>query len=175
MGVYIYSQLSSASAALLTLHSYPLVTGACSFVSHLDSPGSIQPGTHSFWPTGLITHTNLSSVLPGTHFYSRVERAHGYVWIKALPKSTTSTTNSAQSAIKPAISSLQVAQAGICLLSLIGPHKTKLDQITTGASPVDIAISAKSVTSPPRASGPNQYTLRALKTSLRNWYTIIRG
>ena len=55
----VYSPVSSANAALLTWHSYPLVAGPCSFISHLSFLGSIQPGSHKFWRTQLITHTSL--------------------------------------------------------------------------------------------------------------------
>ena len=82
----VYSEVSSASAALPTLHTYPLVTGPCSFPSHLNFPGSIQPGSYKFWRLELITHTHThthmhtslsalprkltkaSLVLPGTYF-----------------------------------------------------------------------------------------------------------
>ena len=49
----------SACAALLTSHEYPLITGPCSFINHFNSLGSIQPSSHKFWCTWLITHTSL--------------------------------------------------------------------------------------------------------------------
>ena len=56
---FIYSPVPSASAPLLTLHNYSLITGPCSFISHLISQGSTQPGSHKFWLTWLITHASL--------------------------------------------------------------------------------------------------------------------
>ena len=93
---------------------------------HLNSARnrSIQPGSHKFWRTSLITHTSLLGPTI-THFYSWVERVH--VWVKALPKSTASTADSVQPGIEPAISRLQVAHTttgatsphGVCNASVI--------------------------------------------------------
>ena len=55
----VYSSVSSDSTALLTLHTYSLVTRPCSFISHRNSPGSIQSGSNQFWHTELITRTSL--------------------------------------------------------------------------------------------------------------------
>ena len=59
--VGVYNLVSSTSTVLLTLHNYPLITGPFSFISHLNSPGSIQPGSHKVWCTWLTTHTNFPS------------------------------------------------------------------------------------------------------------------
>ena len=98
-----------ALLSCMTLHNYPLVAGLDSFISHLNSLGSIRPDSHKFWRTWQITHTSLLNPTRYTHFYSWIERVH--MWVKALPKSTASTANAAQPAIEPAISRLHVAHA----------------------------------------------------------------
>ena len=74
--VEVCSPVSSISAALLTLHNYLLVTGPCSLISHLNSLGSIQPGSHKFWHTQLITHSSLLSSYQEPTFHSWVEMVH---------------------------------------------------------------------------------------------------
>ena len=106
--IEVYSLISSEGAALLTLSNYFLVTGPLSFISHLNLPRSIQPGSHKFCHTWLITHTSLHSPIryPLLLLLERV-----YLWVKALPKSTASTANSAQPVIEPMHSHLQIAHA----------------------------------------------------------------
>ena len=111
----VYSPISSVRSALLTLHNYPLVTGPCSFIHHLNSPG----GAYSLAATSFGPHDQSHTHKPSRSCqaptgHSWVERVH--VWVKALPnwpRARASTTNSAQPAIEPVISRLQVAHATI--------------------------------------------------------------
>ena len=79
--------------------------GTCSFLRHLNSPGSIQPGCH-FRRTELFKHTSLHCstrypLTPGSR-----ECTCGQ---SALPRSTTPEHKSAQPGIEPTISCLYVA------------------------------------------------------------------
>ena len=63
--VQVYSLASSAKCHLPHFTQLPPSHRTCSSISHLNSPGSIQPGCH-FWHTELF-NTQASTVLPGIH------------------------------------------------------------------------------------------------------------
>lgn len=88
--VQFYSLVSSlalhpAVATLPTLHNYPLVTGPVHTLSHLNSPGSIQPCCH-FWRMELLSHI-ATTVLPGTH--SLLGRESAFVGEVPCPRAQT--------------------------------------------------------------------------------------
>ena len=56
--VVVYSQVSSAKCHSLNFTQLPPGHRTCSFISHLNSPRSIQPGCH-FQHTELFKHTSL--------------------------------------------------------------------------------------------------------------------
>ena len=102
-----YSLVSSAKRRSLDFTQLPPGHRTCSFISHLSSPGTIQPVCH-FRRTELFKHTSLYCptrypLAPGSR-----ECTCGQ---SALPRNTTSEHNSAQPGIKPAISRLYVAHA----------------------------------------------------------------
>ena len=67
---------------LTLLSTPPSGHRTCSFISHLNSPGSIQPCCHH--GTGHYSSTQNLSLSYQVPTYSWVERVH--VWIKSLPK-----------------------------------------------------------------------------------------
>ena len=56
--VEVYSLVSSTKHYSPNFTQLPPGNRTCSFISHLNSPGSIQPGCH-FWHTELFKHTSL--------------------------------------------------------------------------------------------------------------------
>ena len=82
--VQVYSLVSSASTTRPTSHNYPPGHRTCSFMSHLNSPGIIQPGCHF---SELFKHTSLHCptrypLTPGSRECTCEQ--------SALPRSTTS-------------------------------------------------------------------------------------
>ena len=63
--VQVYSLVSGAKRHSPDYTQLPSGHRTCSFLRHLNSPGSIQPGCH-FRSTELLKHTAVT-VLPGTH------------------------------------------------------------------------------------------------------------
>ena len=97
--VEVYSLVSSATRYSPDFTQLPSGPRTRSFISHLKSPGSIQPGCH-FRSTKLLKHTSLHCptrypLTPGSRDCTCGQ--------SALPRSTTSEHNSAQSGIEPAI------------------------------------------------------------------------
>ena len=62
----VYSLVSSAKRYSPDFTQLPPCHRTCLFISHLHSPGSIQPGCH-FRGTELCSNTQAFTVLPGTH------------------------------------------------------------------------------------------------------------
>ena len=95
-------------AALLTrLHTITPWSRTCSFISHLNSPGSIQPGCHH--GAGLIQTRRSLPCPTSTHLLLRRESAHAGK-VPCLGAQHLSTMKPSQR-LKPAISLLQVAHA----------------------------------------------------------------
>ena len=108
--VKVYSLVSRSNCQSLDFTQSPPGNRTCSFISHLNSPRSIQPGCH-FQLTELFKHTSLRcpTRYPLTCHGSRECACRQ----SDLSRSTTSEHNSAQPGIEPAISRLYVAHATI--------------------------------------------------------------
>ena len=105
--VEVYGQVSRAKRHSPNYTQQPPGHRTSSFLSYLNSPGSIQPSCH-FQQMELFKHTNLLCptrypLTPGSRECTCEQ--------SALPRSTMSQHNSAQPAIKPVISRLQVMHA----------------------------------------------------------------
>ena len=107
--VQVYSLVSSAKRHSPDFTQLLPVHRTRSFISHLNSPGSIQPSCHFFRRTELFKHTSRHCptrypLTPGSRECTCEE--------SALPRSTSSEHNySAQPGIEPTISRLYVAHA----------------------------------------------------------------
>ena len=73
--VQVYSLVSRVKPHSPGFTQLPPGRRTCSFISHLNSPGSIQPGCH-FRRTELFKHTSLHCPTRYPLSYSWVERVH---------------------------------------------------------------------------------------------------
>ena len=100
--VKVYSLVSRAKCHSLNFTQLILPRHrSCSYISHLNSPGSIQPGCH-FRRTELFKHTSLHCPKRYPLTLGSRECTCGR---STLPRSTTSGHNSAQPGIEPVTSS----------------------------------------------------------------------
>ena len=105
--VEVYSLVSSAKRYSPDFTQLPPGHRTCSFISHLKSPGSIQPGCH-FRRTELYSNTSLHCPTR----YPLIPRSRECTCGQsALPNSTTLEHKSAQPGIELTICRLQVAHA----------------------------------------------------------------
>ena len=93
----VSSLLSSTKCHSLNFTQLPPGHRTCSFISHLNSPGSMQPGCH-FWRTEVFKH-------PSVHYPTRYPRTPGSRQCmcrqSALPRCITSQHNSGSRGLNP--------------------------------------------------------------------------